>query len=332
MGVRSEQRITVTFPVTVRGFDSGGSPFTVNTETDDISLSGASLKGLTETVTPGMKIEIESKGQKSWYRVQWVGQNGSSRAGRIGIRSLEHGKYIWGVAPKEWQPDTFDPSKPAAFQANPTAAVSDGVGAPWSGQERRQFARHPCQIQVLVTPVGDSAGVSGRITDISLGGCYIEMFSPFAVDTEVRLALQLEDSTPDLSARVRASQTGCGMGVSFTAMSAENFELLRHLAPPAMLPAGNGSAPGKSAAQLSPASARPSVASTIASAYAASEIESDVHSGPDPHSHFESDSLSSAAPLTTSALEAAVRVLFRKGLLTQAELSEELEKLKVTKS
>jgi hypothetical protein len=328
MGVRSEQRITVTFPVTVRGFDSGGSPFTVNTETDDISLSGASLKGLTETVTPGMKVEIESKGQKSWYRVQWVGQNGSSRAGRIGVRSLEHGKYIWGVAPKEWQPDTFDPSKPAAFLSKPTAAASDGVGASWSGQERRQFARHPCQIQVQVTLAGDSAGVSGRITDISLGGCYIEMFSPFAVDAEVRLALKLEDSTPDLSARVRASQTGCGMGVSFTAMSAENFELLRHLAPPAMAPAGNGSVTGKASAQLGPAGTRPSVASTIASAYAASDIESDSR----PESDSESTSDSTAVPLTREALEAAVRVLFRKGLLTQAELSEELEKLKITKT
>jgi hypothetical protein len=330
MGCRNEQRIAVAFPVIVRGFDSGGSPFTVNTETEDISLSGASLKGLTETVTQGMKIEIESKGQKSWYRVQWVGQAGSARAGRIGVRCLEHGKYIWGVAPKEWQPDTFDPSKPvAATGPSAATAASYGLGASWSGQERRQFARHPCQIQVQVTLVGDSAGVSGRITDISLGGCYIEMFSPFPVDAEVRLALKLEESTPDLSARVRASQTGCGMGVSFTAMSAENFELLRHLAPPAMAPAGNGSGSARAQAQpAGPAGTRPSVASTIASAYAASEIES--YSASAPSSNSDSDSID--APLTADALEAAVRVLFRKGLLTRAELSEELEKLKFTKT
>jgi PilZ domain len=322
MGCRSEQRIAVSCPVVVRGFDSGGRSFTLKTETEDISLSGASLKGLTGTVTAGMKIEIESKGQKSWYRVQWVGQAGSARAGRVGVRCLEQGKYIWGVAPKEWQPDTYDPSKPtssATKSAAPGLSYDTSAAPSWAGQERRQFARHPCQIQAEVTIAGESTGVAGRITDISLGGCYVEMYSPFPVDTEMRLALQLEDRTAELSGRVRSSQTGCGMGVAFTAMSAENFEMLRHLAPPAANTAGFA----KSSAQAGGSTrAMPTAVSAGGSAYASSTVISESYS--------EVDSLD--LPPGIEALEAVVGVLLRKGLITRAELAEELEKLKIPKA
>ena len=112
MGRRSEQRIAISFPVTVHGSDSRGNQFTVATETFDISLSGASVKGLNTITEPGAKIDIESGDQNAWYSVQWIGKSGTSKAGRIGVRCLEPGKYIWGVPAKGSEPDTYDPSKP----------------------------------------------------------------------------------------------------------------------------------------------------------------------------------------------------------------------------
>src|SRR5580704_7894912 len=44
MGRRSEQRIAISFPVIVTGFDSQGSPFTITAETQDISCTGACLR------------------------------------------------------------------------------------------------------------------------------------------------------------------------------------------------------------------------------------------------------------------------------------------------
>jgi hypothetical protein len=38
MGRRNEQRIAISFPVVVHGFDLRGNPFTVNAETFDISF------------------------------------------------------------------------------------------------------------------------------------------------------------------------------------------------------------------------------------------------------------------------------------------------------
>ncbi len=105
MGRRSEQRIVISFPVVVRGTDSRGSPFVLTSQTHDVSCTGASLKGLQGLVEPGAKIEIESQNQKAWYRVQWASAENRTREWRIGVRCLEPGKYIWGVPPKEWEPD-----------------------------------------------------------------------------------------------------------------------------------------------------------------------------------------------------------------------------------
>jgi hypothetical protein len=275
VGRRSEQRIAVSLPVTVRGLDSRGNPFTVNAETHDISFSGASLCGLSEIVAPGMKIEVETGGRKAWYRVRWVGKNDSSKAGRIGIRSLEHGRYIWGLTPKGWEPDTYEPSAVAEAEAS-FSSVSAAFSS-WTGPERRQFARHPCRIEAQVTVEDGSVSLAGKITDISLGGCYVEMLSPLPAETAVRLSFMLDGSVLEPSGRVRSSQIGTGMGIAFTSVTPAEFEALRKFAPP-MAP------PDK------PAS---------------------------PHSATSSE-----------ALDAVVRLLLRKGVVTAGELSEEIERVK----
>jgi len=311
LGRRSEQRIAVSLPVVVRGFDSRGSPFAVSTKTSDISYSGASLNDLNEIVTPGMKVEIDTQGQQAWYRVQWVGKNGSSRAGRVGVRCLEQGRYIWGIAPKDWEPDTYEPPISHEAQPAPAAYVRDS----WAGRERRQFARRACRIEVRLTTDGDSEGLAGKITDISLGGCYVEMLSPLPVGTAVQLAFRLDEEPLNLSGKVSSSQMSMGMGVTFTMMSPDHFEKLRQFAPPA-------ASPVKIAA---PSAATPAV---------------DVARAPQPRtaaprtvsrSHVAADFNSADLPGTAEALDAILRVLLRKGVITRAELSEELEKLTTAK-
>src|SRR5271168_293816 len=167
MGRRSEQRIAISFPVTVSGSDSRGNQFSVATETFDISLSGASVKGLNTITEPGMKIEIQSGDQKAWYVVLWVGKSGSSRVGRIGVRCLEPGKYIWGVPAKGSEPDTYDPSKPEPLPRRPSEpAGAYAAPATFFGDERRKFARHVCRIETQVVTEDGSIGVPGTITDV----------------------------------------------------------------------------------------------------------------------------------------------------------------------
>jgi hypothetical protein len=317
MGRRSEQRVRISFPVIVRGLDARGSPFSITAETRDISCTGACLIGADRIAELGKKIEIESQDQRAWYRVQWIQKTVNGKPGRVGVRCLEPGKYIWGIAPKEWEADSFDPS----LAAPPSASGSSsgyGAGPPagWSGQDRRKFARHACRIEAQVSIAGDSVHLPARVTDISLGGCYVEMLAPLPVDTIVELSLNPGGSLMVASGRVRSSQMGFGMGVSFTGLGPEDFEILRKLAPPEpnapKLPAASSARPSPPPPLApSPAPARGNGASAISSSASPS------------HPLY---------PLTTEeALDAVVRLLLRKGVFTPAEISEELEKLKIVK-
>ena len=309
MGRRGEPRIAVTFPVVVRGLDSKGTPFVLTAETRDISCSGACLKGLSGIVVSGKKVEVEYGDQRAWFRVQWAGAAGSSKAGQAGLRCLEPGRYIWGIPPQEWESDSFDPSKPetATPRPPPPPAVSPSSGsAPWSGHERRQFVRHACRMAAQIVLQNGSLRMTATVTDISLGGCYMEMLSPLPVDTFVDIAISPADTTLQLSGRVRSSQVNFGMGVAFTGMRPQDFEVLRKLAPPTL----GASDPPKEIAPPPPAPVP-----------AAPAKES--------HSHAAADFDTVDLPTNPEALMAAVRVLIRKGVLTRAEVIEELEKLKV---
>lgn len=329
MGRRSEQRIAVSLPVIVRGFDSGGLSFRANAETVDISFSGVSLVGLRGMVSPGTKVEIESQGgQKSWYRIQWTGEPGSFREGLIGARCLDQGKYIWGVAPKEWEPDTYDHlSQPRAL-AGPAPAVS-GVGS-WMGRERRQFARHPCRIEAHVITEGDSIGAPAKVTDISIGGCYVEMLSPSPVDTPIQLSLDLEGSVVRVGGLVRASQAGFGMGVAFSEMSPESFEKLRRFAPPATPGAQKTSEAMKPVAQaaVQQAAARPPVPAAAPTVPPQAKPAA-VNGGSAPRAASQADLAD--IPATAEAFQALIRLVLQKGLLTRAELTQEIERLKAAK-
>jgi len=340
MGRRSEQRIVIAFPVIVRGTDSRGSVFTATTETHDISCTGASLKGLQGVAEPGRKIEIECQTQKAWYRVQWASATNRKKEWRVGVRCLEPGKYIWGVPPKEWQPDTFDISAAnSEFVGESSAASPATVARP--SRERRRFGRHQCRVEVQVSTQGPYGEVlvSGKITDISLSGCYVEMLSPLPSDTPIELAFTADHTAMHLSGKVCSSQEGFGMGVAFTSMTPEDFEALRQFAPPEKDERRNWQTPvshSSHAAALadSPAAElrRPARSSPAANRNLASPTNA-------AEQHFEISPAAagvgieiSELPDSAAAIEALVRLLLRKGVVTRAELIEELDRLKAAQT
>ncbi|HTS13169.1 MAG TPA: PilZ domain-containing protein [Candidatus Limnocylindrales bacterium] len=305
MGRRHEPRIAISYPVLVRGFDSRGTPFAVRAETYDVSTSGASLKGLNGLVEIGKNIEIEFGDQKAWYRVQWVGGSSSAKAGKVGVHCLER-KYIWDVPAKPPEPDTFDETSAAPRMEGAVAASA------WNGTERRLFRRSGCRIEAQVSIPGSTVQLPGRVTDISLGGCYVEMLAPLPIDTMVELTLSTDEITLRASGKVRASQAGLGMGVAFACMGSSDFEKLRKLAPPAT---------GSAAVLKPPATAAPQPPAQRQVASAETSHRLPPAAQPPPN-HL---------PTTAEALEAVVRVLLRKGLLARDELAAELDKMKAVK-
>lgn len=295
MGRRCEPRTAISFPILVRGFDSRGTPFAIATETLDISHAGASIKGLENLVQPGNKIEIEYKDQKAWYRVQWIGRNGSSKAGRTGVRCLER-KYMWDVPVATWDNDPYD---------EPSAAPSSAPS--WDGKERRLFRRRPCRIEAQVSIPGSLVRLDGKVTDLSLGGCYVEMLAPLPIDTSVELVLTTGDIVLHASGKVRSSQAGLGMGVAFTIFGPGEFEKLRRLAPP---------------------STTPSVSKTI------EKPSPQPPNAPPSESNYTpaSPTTQKRVPTTAEALEAVIRILLRKNLFSREDLAKELETIQRLKN
>jgi hypothetical protein len=342
MGRRSEQRIAISFPVVVRGADSHSSPFVITAETHDVSCTGASLKGLQGLVEPGAKIEIESQHQKAWYRVQWASAANRTKEWRIGVRCLEPGKYIWGVPPKEWEPDTFDPAAANAPVLPSSVAVPAAPAAQQPPRERRRFARHACRLETQVATEGayGRVAVKAKITDISLGGCYVEMLAPLPEETHVELAFSTGGATLHLAAKVCSAQAGFGMGLAFTGMSPEEFEILRQFAPPTK-DSRKGARPVRYAAPQAgsaPRNATPSIPHIPKSSVACaaefapslatpSGTRLELYKGPAAKEFGPAD-----LPDPAIAIEALVRLLIRKGVFSPAELQDELERLKATRT
>jgi CheY-like chemotaxis protein len=61
-----------------------------------------------------------------------------------------------------------------------------------------------------------------KLTDLSLGGCYVETESPFPEHAGIEICLKVEDVEVRLAGTVRVMHPGFGMGVEFASRTAED--------------------------------------------------------------------------------------------------------------
>jgi hypothetical protein len=304
VGRRSEQRIALRVPILVRGKDSRGTPFLVTAQTYDITATGASVNGLKGIADVGSKVEIEYQGKKAMYRIQWIGQVGTPRSGQAGLKCLEPGNYLWGVPLAEWTPDAFDPDKIAPPQPSHATPLADIIAPAPLFMERRRFPRVACRIEATVVDETSAMNLPVKVTDVALGGCYVEMLAPLPLGSSVELALDTAQGAIHTRGKVVVAQTGMGMGIAFTSIGPEDFEKLREIAPPV------------------PRSSEKERASPPAPA----------RSVPGTPSNGRSRRASQIAPSTQEVLEAVLRILLRKGIVSEEEMAEEFEKLITAKS
>lgn len=75
-------------------------------------------------------------------------------------------------------------------------------------------------------PEKDDPPLHCQLTDLTLGGCYLEVGSPFPVSTRVTLAMRASDVELKAEGVVRVMHADKGMGVEFTQTTSEHRELL----------------------------------------------------------------------------------------------------------
>ena len=91
---------------------------------------------------------------------------------------------------------------------------------------RRSFPRYPVSSAVDAVDVHGGCKTTGRLSDISRNGCYVDTISPFEVGVALTLTIVREKQSIKTRAKVVYCQIGMGMGLSFTTTEPEQTALL----------------------------------------------------------------------------------------------------------
>ena len=113
--------------------------------------------------------------------------------------------------------------KPLVLLPGPALGGSPGPVA----QERRAAPRFPFTAAAEIFEIGSQGRVTGRSSDLSPNGCYIDTMSPYTAGTAVRIRLKHGLHQFEAIAAVRYSLLSMGMGLEFTEISPENQAVLR---------------------------------------------------------------------------------------------------------
>jgi hypothetical protein len=96
-----------------------------------------------------------------------------------------------------------------------------------SPAERRQHLRFPFSATVEVVETKSGTKVTGRTSDLGLGGCYVDTLSPFPVGTETKIRILRENESFEAQARVVYSLIGMGMGLAFISAQPKQVRLFQ---------------------------------------------------------------------------------------------------------
>src|ERR1700761_7189848 len=95
---RKRNRVKMVLAVRVLGQVSGGPGFDELVHTLDIALGGARLGGMDKVeLQPGDVIEIRRKNRRASFKVMWVAEPNSPRAGQIGVQAIDAPLDFWGL-------------------------------------------------------------------------------------------------------------------------------------------------------------------------------------------------------------------------------------------
>jgi hypothetical protein len=95
LGKRRDPRIDVAVPVLLTGTDEGGKPLSQRVTTMNISRRGAQLQGVHGRLRPGDRVGLTRGRQNEFFRVAWVGAEGSPVEGQIGVSATEAASNFW---------------------------------------------------------------------------------------------------------------------------------------------------------------------------------------------------------------------------------------------
>jgi len=215
MGKRITDRLKLVLPVRIWGMDTTGKPFHQMAHTLNVNKSGARLGGVRVIVGNDEIVGVQYKHKKARFKVVWLGKPGTKSQEQLGITRIAGEPEIWPVE-------------------LPTIEIRDDYEAPAPPKkkegDKRELKRYPCSggIEVRVRH-SQRTGVWGALTEISLGGCYTQMTSPYAKDSAVDFVIRVGTVEIKGHGIIRGSVNGAGMGVDFVGIPDTDRERLEYL-------------------------------------------------------------------------------------------------------
>ncbi len=93
--------------------------------------------------------------------------------------------------------------------------------------ERRRAPRYPIIADAEVTEIDSDTKLSAKTSDLSAGGCFLDMLNPSPEGTEIEVKIFHADGTFTARARVVFLFPNMGMGVMFTSVEADQQAILQ---------------------------------------------------------------------------------------------------------
>jgi len=268
MGRRRHQRYKKELTVSIHGIDSMGKEFSQAASVVDVSESGVRLQGVNVLYRPGQTAILEHEGNRAQYRVVWVGAG--ALAGQAGLMNLEPSKSIFNLRLPPSGPDKYV-VRPAGIEEFDTGQrqfddslrrlVEQRRRAERRKDERRRYPRFAVRGEAEVYAAGSQFPTRGRLTDLSMGGCFVELLSALTMDMKVTVVLLIAQRRIRVLGVVKSVLTNFGLGIQFLHYEPEDLKMMEEvlaaleqgtsletLPPPAAAPP----APAHTAAAIAP--------------------------------------------------------------------------------
>ena len=94
------------------------------------------------------------------------------------------------------------------------------------GSERRRAPRYPIIADAEITEIASETKLSARTSDLSAGGCFLDMVNPSPEGTEIVVRISRADTTFTARGKVVFQFPNTGMGVMFTSVPASQQAVL----------------------------------------------------------------------------------------------------------
>jgi DNA-binding response OmpR family regulator len=192
---------------------------------------------------PGQSASVRLSGQVVWQ--DWNGRAGVQFVDVPTSSRRVLTDYLGANLPSESRPEQFpdvtveieEPRQLATMSVaeqthgsrrQQKAAVADAVESAPDPDHRKQI-RYACRLGAEVYRTGVSVPHHCCLTDLSFGGCYLEVPARFPEGASVEIVVRTYDMKLQVRGTVQASHPGYGMGVAFKLTTREERDNVKKL-------------------------------------------------------------------------------------------------------